>query len=196
MEDEVFEHVVSVFGTLVSWVAAGAIMFGGVVPYIPQYRDIRQTQKAEGFSTYVCLVLLVANILRILFRFGRYYEMPLLWQSIIMIGTMLVMLNLCTNVRMATDLSTKRRSFLDFDWTYFWSWSRFMDYVQCVLAFTLVAAYITYLLLDSALFVETLGFLAVFTEAMLGTPQLYCNYQNKSTDGMRLRHVRLLDGEF
>ncbi|MEQ2160584.1 hypothetical protein GOODEAATRI_000779 [Goodea atripinnis] len=190
---------------MVSWVAAGAIMFGGVVPYIPQYRDIRQTQKAEGFSTYVCLVLLVANILRILFRFGRYYEMPLLWQSIIMIGTMLVMLNLCTDVRMAAELSTKRRSFLgqrhlddnvrisnagdqsraDFDWTYFWSWSRFMDYVQCVLAFTLVAAYITYLLLDSALFVETLGFLAVFTEAMLGTPQLYCNYQNKSTEGMR-----------
>lgn len=74
---------------------------------------------------------------------------------------------------------------LDFDWNYFWSWSRFLDYVQCVLAFTLVAAYITYLLLDSVLFVETLGFLAVFTEAMLGTPQLYCNYQNKSTEGMR-----------
>lgn len=62
-----------------------------------------------------------------------------------------------------------------------------MDYVQCVLAFTLMAAYITYLLLDSALFVETLGFLAVFTEAMLGTPQLYRNYQNKSTEGMRYR---------
>ncbi|PNJ28969.1 PQLC1 isoform 9, partial [Pongo abelii] len=30
-------------------------------------RDIRRTQNADGFSTYVCLVLLVANILRILF---------------------------------------------------------------------------------------------------------------------------------
>lgn len=68
MEDEVFEQVVSVFGTLVWWVAAGAMVFGGVVPYIPQYRDIRRSQNAEGFSTYVCLVLLVANILRILFR--------------------------------------------------------------------------------------------------------------------------------
>lgn len=74
---------------------------------------------------------------------------------------------------------------LDFDWNYFWSWSHFVDYLQCVLAFTLVAAYVTYLLLDSALFVETLGFLAVFSEAMLGTPQLHCNYQNKSTEGMR-----------
>lgn len=57
--------------------------------------------------------------------------------------------------------------------------------MQCVLTFTTVAAYLTYVLLDSVLFVETLGFLAVFSEAMLGTPQLYCNYQNKSTEGMR-----------
>ncbi|KAM6899213.1 solute carrier family 66 member 2 [Xenentodon cancila] len=189
MEDELVDQVLSVVNTLVSWVAAGAMVFGGVVPYIPQYRDIHRSQNAEGFSTYVCLVLLVANILRILFRCGHYFEAPLLWQSVIMIITMLIMLNLCTHVRMATEVSTKRRSFTDFDWKYFWSWSRFVDYVQCVLAFTLVAAYITYLLLDSALFVETLGFLAVFTEAMLGTPQLYCNYQNKSTDGMSIKMV-------
>lgn len=44
-------------------------------------------------------------------RFGRYFETPLLWQSIIMIITMLIMLNLCTDVRMATELNTKRRSF-------------------------------------------------------------------------------------
>uniref|UniRef100_A0A3P9HMJ2 Solute carrier family 66 member 2 n=1 Tax=Oryzias latipes TaxID=8090 RepID=A0A3P9HMJ2_ORYLA len=206
MEEELLDQLVSGFGILVTWVAAGAMVFGGVVPYVPQYRHIRRSQNAEGFSTYVCLVLLVANILRILFRFGRYFETVLLWQSIVMICTMLVMLNLCTNVRMASELSTKRRSFivtdgkdeeirvpkrlfLDFEWNYFWLWSRFMDYMQCVLAFTLVAAYMTYLLLDSTLFVETLGFLAVFTEAMLGTPQLYCNYQNKSTEGMSVKMV-------
>ncbi|XP_048057844.1 solute carrier family 66 member 2 isoform X3 [Megalobrama amblycephala] len=188
--DEVFmDQIMYVVHQVVSWIASFAIVFGGVVPYIPQYRDIRRTQNAEGFSTYVCLVLLVANILRILFRFGRYFETPLLWQSIIMIITMLIMLNLCTNVRMATELNTKRRSFTDFDWNYFWFWSRFVDYLQCVLAFTVLAAYVTYLLLDSVLFVESLGFLAVFTEAMLGTPQLYCNYQNKSTEGMSIKMV-------
>ncbi|KAA8586117.1 hypothetical protein FQN60_007686 [Etheostoma spectabile] len=112
MEDEAFDQIVFVFHNLVSWVAAGAMVFGGVVPYIPQYRDIRRTQNAEGFSTYVCLVLLVANILRILFRFGRYFETLLLWQSIIMIATMLIMLSLCTDVRTATELNTKRRSFI------------------------------------------------------------------------------------
>ncbi|KAF4798266.1 PQ-loop repeat-containing protein 1 [Turdus rufiventris] len=264
---------------LVSWGAAGAMVFGGVVPYIPQYRDIRRTQNADGFSSYVCLVLLVANILRILFWFGRRFESPLLWQSIIMIITMLLMLKLCTEVRVSNELNVKRRSFAaadskdeeikappkrsylvdvanetntsldnnlslqpckdelstpviqaakeyhgtwmgyerlrwrlllaqvtkwsrqvlllimsgedhcDFDLNYFWHWSKFTDYVQCVLTFTGVTGYITYLWLDSSLFVETLGFLAVFTEAMLGVPQLYRNYQNRSTEGMSIKMV-------
>ncbi|XP_066103614.1 solute carrier family 66 member 2 isoform X3 [Saccopteryx bilineata] len=170
---------------LVSWGAAGAMVFGGVVPYIPQYRDIRRTQNAEGFSTYVCLVLLVANILRILFWFGRRFESPLLWQSIVMTATMLLMLKLCTDVRAANELSIRRRCFADLDPHYFWHWSTFADYLQCVLAFTGVAGYITYLSIDSALFVETLGFLAVLTEAMLGVPQLYRNHRHQSTEGMR-----------
>jgi len=67
MEAAGLEWLLGPMQQLVSWGAAGAMVFGGVVPYVPQYRDIRRTQNAEGFSTYVCLVLLVANILRILF---------------------------------------------------------------------------------------------------------------------------------
>lgn len=54
-------------GHLVGWGAAGAMIVGGVAPYIPQYRQIKRTQDAEGFSLYVCLALLIANTLRILF---------------------------------------------------------------------------------------------------------------------------------
>ncbi|XP_067554873.1 solute carrier family 66 member 2 isoform X2 [Pseudorca crassidens] len=174
---------------LVSWGAAGAMVFGGVVPYIPQYRDIRRTQNAEGFSTYVCLVLLVANILRILFWFGRRFEAPLLWQSVVMILTMLLMLKLCTEVRVANGLNLKRRVFADLDPQHFWHWDSFGDYVQCVLAFTGVAGCVTYLSIDSALFVESLGFLAVLTEAMLGMPQLCRNHRHQSTEGMSIKMV-------
>lgn len=45
-------------------------------------------------------------------RFGRYFETLLLMQSIVMIATMLIMLNLCTGVRMASELNTKRRTFI------------------------------------------------------------------------------------
>ncbi|XP_068093136.1 solute carrier family 66 member 2 isoform X2 [Hyperolius riggenbachi] len=189
MDDEGADWLVASLHQMISWGASAAMIFGGIVPYIPQYRDIRRTQNAEGFSVYVCLMLLVANILRILFWFGRHFESPLLWQSIIMIATMLLMLKLCTEVRVASDLNTKRRLFTDFDMNFFWHWSRFTDFVQCVFAFTAVVGYITYLSLDSVLYVETLGFLAVFTEAMLGVPQLYRNHQNNSTEGMSIKMV-------
>jgi len=52
---------------LAGWLASGAIVFGGVVPYVPQYLEIKRTRNAEGFSTFVCLTLLIANTLRILF---------------------------------------------------------------------------------------------------------------------------------
>lgn len=74
---------------------------------------------------------------------------------------------------------------LDFDPRHFWHWSSFADYVQCVLAFTGAAGYITYLSIDSAVFVETLGFLAVLLEAMMGVPQLCRNHRHRSTEGMR-----------
>jgi hypothetical protein len=52
---------------LVKWISSGAMIFGGMVPYIPQYREIKRTEDTEGFSLFVCLALLVANTLRILF---------------------------------------------------------------------------------------------------------------------------------
>ncbi|XP_049637739.1 solute carrier family 66 member 2 isoform X1 [Suncus etruscus] len=209
MEVQGLDWLLGPLRRLLSWAAAGAMVFGGVVPYIPQYRDIRRTQNAEGFSTYVCLMLLVANILRILFWFGRHFEAPLLCQSVVMILTMLLMLKLCTEVRVASELSARRRffsaadnkdedvkmpprrSYLDFDPHHFWHWSSFGDYMQCILAFTGVAGYVTYLSIDSVLFVETLGFLAVLTEAMLGVPQLYRNHCHRSTEGMSIKMVAM-----
>ncbi|ETN57857.1 hypothetical protein AND_010573 [Anopheles darlingi] len=54
-------------GHLVGWTSASFMVVGGVLPYVPQYRQIKQTQDPEGFSLHVCLALLIANTLRILF---------------------------------------------------------------------------------------------------------------------------------
>ena len=48
-------------------IASFVLVFGGVLPYVPQYREIKNTQNADGFSTMVCFVQLLANTLRIVF---------------------------------------------------------------------------------------------------------------------------------
>ena len=75
--------------------------------------------------------------------------------------------------------------FSDFHRRHFWDWTHFSDYMLCVLIFVAVGGYVTYLFLSFPTFVELIGFLAVFTEAMLGVPQFYRNHANQSTVGMR-----------
>jgi hypothetical protein len=105
---------------------------------------IKRKQNAEGFSNYVCLTLLVANILRIEFWFGKHFETPLLLQSIVMIICMLIMLEIWTRVHARTmqnqaelsdqqDISTSKeqltedvyvKKFTDFEMNYFWRWTK------------------------------------------------------------------------
>jgi hypothetical protein len=50
----------------------------------------------------------------------------------------------------------------------------------------------TWLFLDNTFYIETIGFLAVFFEALLGTPQFLRNFRLKSTEGMSVKMVNLM----
>lgn len=82
-------------------------------------------------------------------------------------------------------LYTNKFLYLDFDLKYFWQWSDFQSYVECIMTLAASGGVLMYFLCEVEPFVETVGFLAVFTEAMLGVPQFYRNMRNRSTFGMR-----------
>merc|ERR1711953_283951 len=98
-----------------------------------------------------------------------------------------VCVNVNTKDRIAGQL--KDHVFSDFEPEFFWQWTDFQSYVECTMLFVSIGSLVMYLLIKFDPFVEAVGFLAVFTEAMLGTPQFYRNYQNKSTFGMSLQMV-------
>ncbi|XP_054165387.1 solute carrier family 66 member 2-like isoform X2 [Oppia nitens] len=186
---------------LLSYTASAGIIFGGVLPYVPQYKQIKDNDSCGGFSTYVCLALLLANILRILFWFGRHFETPLLVQSIVMIIAMILLIELCIRTNNKDLLIPNKnrffiessdgnvcnfqpKKFFDFDVRYFWQWTDFISYIEFLATFTIITGVLIYIMLDVSIFVEAIGFLSVFIEALLGAPQLIKNYQNKSTLGM------------
>uniref|UniRef100_A0A1B6GIW7 Solute carrier family 66 member 2 n=1 Tax=Cuerna arida TaxID=1464854 RepID=A0A1B6GIW7_9HEMI len=175
---------------VLKWAASTVMIFGGVVPFIPQYREIRRKGDAEGFSLYVCLVLLISNILRILFWCGKKFELPLLIQSMIMNITMLFMIHVCVSVKNKSQIIRgPERLFTDFEWRYFWQWTDFTSYIEFLLSLTLLCSLVTFVLQDSPVYIEALGFLALLTEAMLAIPQLLQNFRNKSTEGMSVLMV-------
>uniref|UniRef100_A0AC34QS96 PQ-loop repeat-containing protein 1 n=1 Tax=Panagrolaimus sp. JU765 TaxID=591449 RepID=A0AC34QS96_9BILA len=90
--------------------AATFMVIGGAIPYLPQYIEIHQRKSALGFSLLVCLALCAANILRILFWFGKRFEVTLLVQSVVMITCMILMLEISVRMNRRTVPLKERTS--------------------------------------------------------------------------------------
>jgi len=183
--------IVSIFNNVAMAIVTVLVVAGGTIPYYFQYREIQRTQNAKGFSLYVCLTLLLANILRILFWWGRHFELPLLFQSIVMIVCMLIMIEVSVRVHRKEILPPRQLRTI---WgghlvSDFWHWTDFGSYAAVTAAFAVVMTVLTRALLFWPLYIEVLGFLALFLEANLGTPQLWANYVRKSTAGMSISMV-------
>lgn len=78
--------------TALKLLGSAMMLVGPVIPYLLQLFQMRKENRSDGFSSWTCLVLLVANILRVWFWVGKRFETVLLWQSIIMIFTQVYML--------------------------------------------------------------------------------------------------------
>lgn len=68
----------------------------------------------------------------------------------------------------------------------FWDWDHFLDYVNCLLAFTSIVGILYVCLHQYGLFIEILGFLSLGIESTLPLPQVLTNYKHKNTDGFSI----------
>lgn len=167
-----------------------AMIVGCVLPYVPQYATIYKEWNCKGFSTFVCLTLLLANILRVAFWFGHPFELPLLIQSIIMILAQILLLELCVRVkRHNSKRQANYKTIFNSNVQFFWRWTNLTSYIVFLLLITTLLGVAMYLLIDCKPFVETIGYCALVTESMLGLPQVIKNYRNKSVEGMSLSMV-------
>jgi len=179
-------------GDLVLFLASFFIIVGGSIPYIPQYLEIRERENAQGFSLIVCLVLCVANILRIDFWFGKHFEWQLVAQSICMLITMVLMLEI--SVRMnRKHIAPPHRSSI---WSghlvnHFWAWNDLSSYLVVLAVFSAISGLITLIFIEHMVFVEALGMVALLVEANLATAQLIRNCKRRSTTGMSVKMVLL-----
>lgn len=109
---------------------------------------------------------------------------------------MLAMQELCVRCRLQKSFSTssrqKHKRFVDLDFDHFWNWTYFSDYVYFLSVFFVFFAFVTNIFMQSELFIDTLGFVALCMEALLLLPQLLRNFQRKSTDGLSCKMVIMM----
>ena len=112
------------------------IVFSCVIGYVSQYALIQKNNSIGSFSPKVCGILLLANILRIFFWFGKPFETALLLQSFVMVVTQvnllikLLLLSLCIRIKTQNQKQIKKFSPLKLSEN-FWEWDDFLSY--CVL---------------------------------------------------------------
>jgi hypothetical protein len=143
-------------------------------------------------------------------RIGKRFDMTLLFQSIAMIIAMLILLEIVIRYKHDSSFAVlyselrssfsshsieedliaeengimqRRRPFYKMP---FWGWDHYLDYINCLLAFTTLIAFLYLILRQYPAFIETLGALSLGIESTLPLPQCISNFKNKSTAGFSL----------
>eukprot|EP00741_Cyanophora_paradoxa_P011747 tig00020563_g11351.t1 len=160
------------------------MVFGQIVGYIPQYKTIKDTKNTGGFSLFVSFVLVIANICRLFFWYGKRFEMTLVYQSIVMIIMQLALVELVVRCRRARGPAAEKAVIWDMKFSNFWAWDDFTSYVAFLVFVVMILALLSAIFISFEWFYEGLGFIALGTESMLALPQFLRNYRNKSTAGL------------
>ncbi|RHZ64115.1 hypothetical protein Glove_326g182 [Diversispora epigaea] len=151
------------------------MVVGPVLGYFDQIVKFRRAKSSMGFSLDTIGVLLTSNIIRIFFWIGKEFDKTLFYQSILMIVVQLFLLYECLRFRYPISPTPNRR--------WFWNWYSYTSYIIFLILLSGFLGLLTFFLIDQQWLVETLGILALGTEATLPIPQAWQNYQFKSVSG-------------
>eukprot|EP01095_Lingulamoeba_sp_RSL-Kostka_P003660 TRINITY_DN14635_c0_g1_i1.p1 TRINITY_DN14635_c0_g1~~TRINITY_DN14635_c0_g1_i1.p1 ORF type:complete len:234 (+),score=38.88 TRINITY_DN14635_c0_g1_i1:62-763(+) len=166
---------------LPSLIASCAMIIGPVIGYVFQYFDIKREKSAKGFSSKVCLVLLIANILRLFFWYGLPFDNALALQSVLMIIVQIILLRVWHEYELG---NTVGKIFIQRN-DEFWSWTDFSKYMKFLGFFITSIGILTLvqtLLINDPLYFQIIGVFSLLIESTLPLPQIYKNYTNRSVD--------------
>lgn len=134
-------------------------------------------------------------------RLGKRFDTTLLFQSIFMIISMLILLEIAVRYRQDHPVlySELRASFSSsdidrdleaeangYEQSTFWHWEHYLNYMITLLVFTTLVALLYLVFHSHSIFIEILGVLSLGIESTLPLPQCISNYRNRSTQGFSL----------
>ena len=70
------------------------IIFIPSIGYFFQAMKFKQTKSTKGFAKFLCFLLLLANILRVFFWFGKRFSSALLYQAIVVIISQIYLIHI------------------------------------------------------------------------------------------------------
>ena len=173
------------------------MVFSPSIGYIAQAMKFKETKSSEGFSKYMCLILLFANLLRIFFWIGKQFTIVLLYQSIIVILSQFYLIHQSLKYDKSIKLDNKIekskekiiKDYLKISHLFksenFWKWENELEYYKFIIIFIISFSIISNLIgFQNKIFIDIIGLISAFLESIIGIPQIKNNFITKNVSNI------------
>ena len=180
------------FSSIIKYSADILMIFIPSIGYIFQAMKFKQTKSSKGFARFLCLLLLIANILRVFFWFGKKFSLPLLFQAIIVIISQIYLIHVYLEYQEDLPMKTEKtmNEYLT-NWKEtlspkkIWNWNDEIEYYKFILFIIVFLSIIcTVVGTKNLQFYEILGTLSVSCETFIELPQIKENCMIKNTKNL------------
>ena len=186
------------------------VITGPSIGYFLQSLKFKQTKSSKGFSKSLCLIMYIAQILRIIFWIGKPFKITLLYQSILIIIFQVYLIYLWVkyhdtkadkNANEINDIKVNdQKEIIEYfiDWSdtispnKIWNWQNSIEY------FKFMFLIILFLLLTcgaigihNKILVNIIGTISVIAEASTLVPQIIVSCKKKDASNLSMSMVAL-----
>jgi uncharacterized protein with PQ loop repeat len=165
------------------------MIFVPSIGYFFQALKFKQTKSTKGFAKFLCLLLLLANILRIFFWFGKKFTLTLLYQAIVVIISQIYLIHVYLEYQ--DDLpATTEKPLLDYiiNWKEtlnpkkIWNWSDEIEYFKFICFLFFIFSILCLMVgVKNKTFYDIIGTISVSCETFIELPQIKENCVTKDT---------------
>jgi len=188
------ENGPSSFSSLLKITVDLMMIFIPSIGYIFQAIKFKQTKSSKGFSKTLCLLLLLANILRIFFWLGKPFSITLLYQSIVVIISQIYLIHVYlqyqdTSKRSLSPEKTTLEHMTDWKDTLtpskIWNWEHEIEYYKFIVFLFFIISLLSGLVgMKITRFFDIIGTISVSIETFIEIPQIKENYITKNVKNL------------
>lgn len=188
------ENMRSKFSSLLKLAVDLLMVFVPSIGYFFQAVKFQKTKSSKGFSKTLCLLLLLANILRIFFWIGKKFSITLLNQSIVVIISQVYLIHYYLKYqdkskknivpeKSIIEHMTSWRETLQF--SKIWNWDYEIDYYKFILFLFFIFSLMCSLVgVQNTKFFDIIGTISVSIETFIEIPQIKENCATKNTKNL------------
>lgn len=169
------------------------MVFVPSIGYFFQAMKFKQTKSSKGFAKFLCLLLLLANILRIFFWMGKRFTLTLLFQAIVVVISQIYLIHVYLEFQEDQPFYNKERTINDYltNWKEtlnpkkIWNWVDEVEYYKFIIFLFFIFLVMCSLAgFKNTKFFEVIGTISVSCETFIEIPQILENYKTKNTQNL------------